>query len=244
MADQKPEIICYNSGKHNEDITKTNSRLVKGASWKKQRIILLIPSANLMPAKVTLSWMNLIWPPNQQVFRMLLLGQEVGEAYSNAIEYILSHPELSTWEYILTLEHDNAPQPDGVIRLLERMEEYPQASVFSGLYFTKGPGGVAQIWGSPELDPVINYRPIPPRTDGGVMEAYGLGMGFSLFRLKMFKDKKLRRPWFKTLNGKNAEGVGTQDLHAWNDFRKHGYRGFVDCGCAVGHYDVNDDIMW
>ena len=60
----------------------------------------------------------------------------------------------------------------------------------------------------------------------------------------MFKDERLRKPWFKTLTGKDGEGTGTQDLYAWNDFRKYGYRGFVDCGCKVGHYDHHADIMW
>jgi hypothetical protein len=67
-------------------------------------------------------------------------------------------------------------------------------------------------------------------------------MGFNLWRLSMFKDKKLRKPWFKTVAGK--DGVGTQDLYAWGDFRKHGYRCAIDCSVKVGHYDFAADIMW
>jgi hypothetical protein len=28
----------------------------------------------------------------------------------------------------------------------------------------------------------------------------------------MFKDPRLRRPWFKTLNGGDGQGIGTQDF--------------------------------
>jgi hypothetical protein len=58
----------------------------------------------------------------------------------------------------------------------------------------------------------------------------------------MFKDKKLRKPWFKTQAG--AEGVGTQDLYFWNDARSHGYRCAIDCSVLVGHYDAHTGIVW
>jgi hypothetical protein len=67
-------------------------------------------------------------------------------------------------------------------------------------------------------------------------------MGFNLWRLKMFHDPKLRRPWFKTLQGK--DGFATQDLYAWQDFRKHGYRCAIDCSVKVGHYDAQTGMMW
>jgi hypothetical protein len=67
-------------------------------------------------------------------------------------------------------------------------------------------------------------------------------MGFNLFRLSMFKDAKLRRPWFKTQA--SHEGVGTQDLYFWTDARKYGYRCAIDCAVKVGHYDVGRDITW
>jgi hypothetical protein len=64
-----------------------------------------------------------------------------------------------------------------------------------------------------------------------------------LWRMSMFKDAKLRKPWFKTL-ASAEEGVGTQDLYAWNDFRKYGYRCAVDCSCLVGHLDPSTGTVW
>lgn len=233
-------IVQDFAGIHNSDLDKTSARLIKGASWKKQRIVVIIPSAAMIPAKVALTHWNLAFPPNNGVVRILALGDEVGVAYSQAIEQILAHPELSQWEYILTLEHDNTPPSDGVIRLIEQMEAHPEYACIGGLYFTKGEGGVAQIWGDPK-DPVVNFRPQPPDPNGGLVECCGTGMGFNLWRLSLFKDEKLRRPWFKTqVHG----GVSTQDLYAWGDFRKYGYRCAIDCSVKVGHYDHQNDIMW
>jgi hypothetical protein len=51
----------------------------------------------------------------------------------------------------------------------------------------------------------------------------------------MFKDGRLRRPWFKTQA--DAGGVATQDLYFWGDARKYGFRCAIDCSVKVGHHD-------
>ena len=73
-------------------------------------------------------------------------------------------------------------------------------------------------------------------------------MGFTLYRMDMFRDPKLRRPWFKTA-ASATEGVATQDLYFWGDAFKHGYRAAIDCSVKVGHYDLEGkfgppDMVW
>jgi hypothetical protein len=239
----KPQIIMNGgAGIHNEDLANATGRIIHGGSWKKQRIITILPAAAQVPTKAAMSWWGLIYPPNQPQFRMAALGMEVGEAYSTAIEQILAHPDLKDWEYILTIEHDNLPPYDGVVKLVEQMENHPELHCIGGLYWTKGEGGVPQIWGDPK-DPVLNFRPQPP-VPGQLVECCGTGMGFNLWRISMFKDEKLRKPWFKTINGVNGPGVGTQDLYFWGDARKYGYRCAIDCSVLVGHYDVANDLVW
>lgn len=234
------QLITVDSGRHNADLLKSSKRILEGGSWKKQRIVMLIPAGQSIPVKVYLSHRSLIFPPNQAMFPMAAVGMEVGEAFSTAIESILAHPDLAQWEYLLTIEHDNIPPPDGVLKLLAQMEAHPEYACIGGLYWTKGEGGVPQIWGDPH-DPVLNFRPQPP-VPGRLVECCGTGMGFNLWRMSMFKDARLRKPWFKTLAGK--EGVGTQDLYFWGDARKYGYRCAIDCDVLVGHYDAATDITW
>lgn len=251
----KPQLVIQDvGGFHNDHMDQTRARLIKGGSWKRQRIVIVIPTDDRrkepdgrtivhgIPPKVALSWWNIAFPPNNGVVKVMALGQEVGEAYSNAIENILQHPELKDWEYLLTIEHDNCPQADGVVKLVEQMENHPEYACIGGLYFTKGEGGVAQIWGDPK-DPIVNFRPQVPRP-GELQECCGTGMGFNLWRLSMFKDARLAKPWFRTKTGKNGEGVGTQDLSFWSDARKYGYRCAIDNTVKVGHYDAAADIMW
>lgn len=227
-------------GRHNFKLDESRGRFVKGGSWKKQRVVVILPASDNISTVVALSHWNLLFPPNQPSYRHVALNMEVGEAYSRAIEDVINHPVLGTWEYILTLEHDNTPPSDGLLRLIADMEKHPEYDCIGGLYWTKGEGGVPQIWGDPK-DPVLNFRPQPPQM-GKIVECCGTGMGFNLWRMRMFKDKKLRRPWFKTVAG--AEGIGTQDLYFWNDARSNGYRCAVDCEILVGHYDSNTGLTW
>jgi hypothetical protein len=235
-------IIGLESGKHNEDLESSAKRIKESGSWKRQRVVMLIPAGVSIPTKVYLSHCSLIFPPNQGSYKMVAIGMEVGEAFSEAIEQILQHPELSTWEYILTIEHDNIPQPDALVKLLERMEQHPEFSCIGGLYWTKGEGGVPQIWGDP--NDALNFRPQAPDPNGGLVECCGTGMGFNLWRMSMFKDSRLRKPFFKTLKGHEGQGVGTQDLYFWGDARKYGHRCAIDCSVKIGHYDNVNDITW
>jgi hypothetical protein len=237
----KPELIVQDfGGAHNNQWEQTRARLIKGATWKKQRVVVVLPAGDSIPAKVALAHWNLMFPPNNGVARILAQGMEVGDAYTTAIQQILAHPELAQWEYLLTLEHDNAPPADGVLKLIEQMEAHPELSCIGGLYYTKGEGGVAQIWGDPS-DPVVNFRPQIPVPDK-LVECVGTGMGFNLWRLAMFKDARLRQPWFKTLAG--SQGTATQDLYFWGNARQFGYRCAIDCAVKVGHYDQASDTMW
>lgn len=239
----QPQIISsYDAGKHNADLNQTISRLTQEGAYKDQSTIIIIPAYGQVPTKAVASWLSMYSPPNQKIVRLFAVGMEVGEAYSRCIESILAHPDLSTFKYILTLEHDNIPPSDGFVQLLKRMEENPQYSCIGGLYFTKGVGGVPQIWGDPNNHP-INFRPQRPDPNGGLVECNGTGMGFNLWRLDMFKDEKLRKPWFKTC-ADAQNGCYTQDLYAWTDFKKHGYRAAIDCSVKVGHYDLSNDQVW
>jgi hypothetical protein len=243
----KPQIVSLDlTGPHNADMDASLKRLDAMGAYKDLSTIIISPGFGSIPTKIVASWLNMFFPPNGKVFRIFPLAMEVGEAFSQTISNILDHPELRQFKYLLTLEHDNAPPQDGLVRLLMHAEAHKEFSAVGGLYWTKGPGGVPQIWGDPK-SPDMNFRPQKP-VPGQLVECRGLGMGFTLFRLKMFGDTKLRRPWFKTSASKE-EGCATQDLYFWGDAQKHGYRCAVACDVLVGHYDHEGkfgppDTMW
>lgn len=246
----KPQIIVPEyQGHHNKDLKSSNQRLETAQSYKDLSTIIISPSRGMMACKVVQSWANLMKPMNQKVLgTMFALGMEVGEAYNQTIQSILDNPELSKWKYILTIEDDNMPPPDGLLKLYEAIEgkiDGKKYDVVGGLYWTKGEGGQPMIYGDPKIIPK-NFTPQIPILDT-IQPANGLGMGFNLWRLDMFKDTKLRKPWFVTKQ-EYIPGVGasayTQDLYFFEDAAKYGYKFACDTRIKVGHYDFQNDIVW
>jgi len=136
----KPQVVIPDySGFHNQDLDGSIERLENSKSYQDLSTIIICPTRGQIPAKVVQSWMGLMRPMNQKVIGPLFsIGMEVGSAYNTMIENILSNPELSTWKYILTIEEDNMPPADGLLKLYESMKEY---DVVQGLYWTKGDAG-------------------------------------------------------------------------------------------------------
>lgn len=228
-------------GYHNND-DSSSSRLENGKAYKDLSTICIVPTRGLIPAKVAQSWMGMMTPMNNKFTRIFVIGMEVGDAYSQTIQAILDNEELSKWKYILTLEEDNMPPPDGLLRLYEGMDEY---DAIGGLYWTKGVEGQPMIYGNPYEAPK-NFLPQIPQPDT-IQQCNGLGMGFTLFKTEIFKDERIPRPWFKTeqsyIPGQGTKAY-TQDLYFFENAAKYGYKFACDTRVKVGHYDINEDIVW
>ena len=240
----KPQIVIPDfEGKHNSNLEESAKRVENAKTYKDLSTIIVCPTRGVIPAKVVQSWLGLMRPMNQKcIGPLFIIGMEVGEAYNNVIEMILNNPELSKWKYILTIEEDNMPPPDGLLKLYEHMDKF---DAIGGIYWTKGEGGQPMIYGNPKSIPLTFIPQIPiPDT---VQECNGLGMGFTLFRLEIFKDGKIPKPFFKTMQeytpGQGAKCY-TQDLYFFENIHKLGYRVACDTRCKVGHYDIENDIVW
>ena len=237
--------IPENYGKHNQDLEKSVERLKKGKTYKDLSTVWVTPvpgNPGMVPAKVVFqSWMNLMTPMNQAVYKLPIMGMEVGEAYNHALETIFANPWMSKAKYMLTVEHDNLPPPDGLMKLYESIEDY---DVVGGIYWTKGEGGQPMIYGDPKVMP-RNYIPQIPIPDS-VQPCNGLGMGFTLFRLDMFK--RIPKPWFKTVQEYNpitgSTALGTQDLYFFGKAAMEGFKFASDNRVKVGHLDINTGEIW
>lgn len=237
----QPQIVTVDVGRHNQDLERSQERLARAKTYRDLSTIIICPTRGNIHAKVVQSWMGLMRPMNQKIVGPIFaIGMEVGAAYNHLVEMILANPDLSTWKYILTVEEDNIPPPDGLLKLYESMDQF---DVVGGLYWTKGEGGQPMIYGDPRVMPK-SFMPQMPMIET-VQEANGLGMGFNLFRVDMFK--KLPGPWFKTLQefipGQGSR-VMTQDLYFYEEAAKAGFRFACDTRVRVGHYDAANDVVW
>jgi hypothetical protein len=235
--------MLEDAGIHNSDLESSRSRLIAGATYRDCSTVVVVPTRGMISARVVLSWMQLMSPMNQKFARLpptiMGRGMEVGDAYNQTIVAILKDPVLSRFKFVLTLEEDNLPPPDGLLKLLAAMHEGPWAAI-GGLYWTKGEGGQPMIYGDPKEWPLTFVPQLPkPET---VQECRGLGMGFTLFDMNLFRDPNLPYPWFRTLQENGHQY--TQDLYFFENAVRRGYRFACHTGVKVGHLDVENDVVW
>ncbi len=240
----KPEIIIpYQPGVQNSDLKKANSRLTVSRSYKDLSTIILTPTRggrSLCPHFVS-AVAGMMRPMNQPCFGPVYLsGMEVGDAFNSGIEMIMDNPVLRKFKYILTLEDDNIPPPDGLIKLYEGMEKF---DAVGGLYFTKGEAGMPMCYGNPNITP-LNFVP-QQVMENTLQHCNGLGMGFTMFRMEVFH--KMPKPWFETKQTWDP-GTGvrsyTQDLWAFEKMAKLGMRVACDTRVRVGHMDIDAGMVW
>lgn len=230
-------------GANNANFELAKARINNAKTYRDLSTICIVPAISAIPPKIVQAWRSLLTPMNQKFIMIMMENMEVGEAYTQAIDMILANPQLNTWKYLLTLETDNAPQPDALLKLYEDIDEY---DAVGALYWTKGDMGQPMCYGDTR-NPVVNFIPFVPEALGVATRCYGLGMGFTLFKLDMFKDPRLPKPIFETRQ-KFTNGIGvesyTQDLKAFETLGKLGYKFACSTKALCGHYDYQIDRMF
>jgi len=163
--------------------------------------------------EVVQSWKQLVMPMNQKHSWHFASGYDVASAYNALVDSVLDHKILSRWTYILTLEDDNLPPYDAVLRLMDTMEAGPNgdgSSTYdgvSGLYFVKDSTRAPMAYGSYaefKASGYAHYYPVDlsavescaetpcedPSCRKHVLDVNGIAQGCALFRMDLY-----RRMW-------------------------------------------------
>lgn len=227
------------TGYHNQDLNASIARLKRAGTYKDLSTVWLTVTRGVIKSKVVANWFAVQRPMNQQFFGPLFIeGMEVGEGYQNGFDTILSHPTLSKFRYIFTVEEDNLPPSDCLLRLYESIDDY---DCVGAIYWVKGINGQPMIYGNVKEFP-RNFKPQLPVPDA-VQPCNGLGMGCNLWKMDSFKKKlkDMPKPWFKTVQGK--EGMWTQDLYFYYHAADYGFRVASDNRIKCGHLG-DDGMVW
>ena len=267
-----------NEGLNNSDMDKSRWRILKGDSYRNLSTVIVLPTpTDFIHNRVEGAIDGLMKPMNQAIAgpmrmsgqlpmeKIQVCGWEVGDAYNAAIKNIQGG-DMKKWRFLLTVEHDNLPPPDGLLRLMNRMYENADKDEegrikedkngvlqfhflgIGGLYWTKGfEQGQPMIYGNPKEFP-RNYHPQLPVVDA-LQECNGIAMGFSIWNLSaLMNDKRLAQPtWFETKNNWSpSTGVraGTQDLVFCSKAAELGYKFAVDTSVKVGHFDFTTGMVF
>jgi hypothetical protein len=243
----KPAPISSQAvGLNNQLFAAGNTAIVEGNTYRDLSTICFVPSLGSIPVRVVQAWNSLLKPMNQKWGQIFIVRQEVGVAYEEMVNILRGNSDLQKFRYTLTMEEDNCPPADGLLKLYEDIESGPFDAVGS-LYWTKGHGsGKPMCYGRVDVTPKDFVPWLPP--PNSVTQCHGLGMGMSLFRTKMFLDTKFERPIFKTEQSVMPGGGGTrqftQDLRFFENAGKLGYRVACSTRVLTGHYSRDTDEMF
>lgn len=237
----EPRILADTTvGMHNSNLEESIKRVDDSRMYEDLSTIIICPTRGMFPTRVVQSWMKLLRPINQVVAGPIFAeSMKVDEAYNGIIEYILNNDYLSKFKYVLTIEEDNLPPPNGLLKLYEGMKDY---DVVGGLYWSKSEDGFPMIFGDPNKKE-FDVAPQTPKINT-LQQANGLGMGFNLFKLDMFR--KIEKPWFKTIQKSDELGEQqmTQDLYFYKKAKENNYKVACDTRVLVGHYDFKKDKVY
>jgi len=238
----EPRILGENTvGLHNTNLEKSIERVDKSKMYEDLSTVIICPTRGTFPTRVVQSWMKLLRPMNQIVAGPIFAeSMKVDDAYNSLIKYILDNQYLNKLKYILTIEEDNLPPSEGLLKLYESMGVY---DVVGGLYWHKSKDGFPMLFGDPNKDP-MDSAPQTPKI-GQVQHVNALGMGFNLFKLDMFRH--IPEPWFKTVQTDNldeGQSIMTQDFYFYRKAAKAGFKFACDNRILIGHYDSKTDIVY
>jgi hypothetical protein len=228
-------------GRHNSDLDSAINRLNLSHTAKDLSTICIIPSTGLIPAKVVDRWMNIASQMNQKFLRIPTITNNKYQTYNANIEQILLTPKLNEFKYILTMEENYMPPFDGLAKLFENIDKY---DAVSGLIYTKGEESKPMIYGHPMMLP-SNYAPVGIMGED-IQLCLGLPTGFTLFKLDLFKDDRIPKPWFRTVGpfevGK--DNSVHDDQYFFENIHRLGYKVAVDTRVKVAHIETDSEVVW
>jgi hypothetical protein len=177
---------------------------------------------------------------NQKFVRIPVLGSNKYHSFNSTIEQIITSPVFANFKYILLMEDDIIPPYDGLHRLFESIKNF---DVVSGLVWEKGEEGKPQIFGNPKYIPG-SYTHVGPENET-VQPCLGVSTKYTLFKLSIFRDEKVPKPWFRIIpNHETGKKSQIPDMYFFDNIHKLGYTVAVDTRIKVGHAEINSDIVW
>ena len=190
----------------------------------------VLRTRGMIPARTVQVWGSLFTPLNHKYASLIESEKEADEALNHAVETILADMQAMNFKYVLFMDDDNIPPQDGLLTLLKTIGEYDG---ISGLYVTKDPAHWPLMLGDPK--DLKDWTPQGYRE--GVHECNGMGMGFVLLKLEIFKA--MPKPWFKIVNSPQGNiRRMNEDVYFYYHARQAGYRFSCNCDVKVGHLNV------
>lgn len=204
---------------------------------KKAEIALCIPHQEIVSMEWALAFRNLHLPPHIYFFNR---GMPIDCAREQMVRSALKHDV----KYILFLDSDNVPPPEGAI-ILKAIAEQKNIDIVSGLYWARKRGqNTPAAWKIIERKGnMIKFAPIAIEKEwlekGAIVEVDVIGLGFCLIKVDVFRkleEKNPGKPFFEWGLGRPNLPQVSEDfnffLRCIDELNIHPY---VACSVPVKH---------
>ncbi len=231
-----------NKGKKKILSTEINLKKTLGiplnVNFKDIRVLIGVPTRGLLSAQWVLSFLKQSHPVNTSIDYKFIVGKDVSTARDELVQEAI---KLGT-EYLIFIDDDVIIPPDTITKLINIADQ--EKDIVAGVYYSKqippeplifkGRGtGCFKNW---EIGEIID-------------DIDGVGMGLTLLKTAIFK--KIKRPWFKTVessrkstkNGKLFYSVD-ESLYFCNKAISKGFQITVDTSIQGIHFDYKSNTFY
>src|SRR6266853_2249137 len=187
-----------------------------------------------VPLDWALNFKGMNPPINFNVILHIVKGRQVADARNEIAKEAIAKDA----KYLFFIGDDTVCPPHTLRQLIYRMENIPNIGVVGGVYCSKSDPPAPLVFKENGAGSFWDWKV------GEFFEVSGLGMDCTLLRVEIFK--KLKEPWFKTvdtdnyLDAVNQAETWTEDLYFLKKVKEEtDYKIYCDASVICEHHDVN-----
>ncbi len=181
-------------------------------------------------------------PMNMSTRTMPVVGKRIDIARNEIIESCLR--DNSKW--LMFIDTDVLFPPHTMMALLQRLQNNPDLSIVSGVYFSKSNPCFPLIFDEAGCGSKLDWKVGDFLEDVG----YAIGMGLCLIDCEVFRA--FGPPWYDINYGLNIDSETggtsaasiTEDLIFCERAHEAGYKISVDTGIQAGHLDIGSGVIF
>jgi hypothetical protein len=244
-------------------------------SFRDRSVVTLYATRGMVPIEAAIAWMRISYPMNEKRSFIHRKKQEVASAYNWMVEACINPKStVTSYKYLLTLEEDNIPPHDGLLKLFQTISTCPDCQKpvglryneaddsfvedgpwecpdghrgfdgVGGLYFTKAEPSFPMAFGNPKKEGDWRPRSVSRAVESGSVLEVN-GIAQGFSLFRADLFRGVSKPWFKTISRGDDSKSFTQDLWFCRKAKEEaGARFGVDCSVKVGHIDPATGVIW
>jgi len=207
-------------------------------NFKDVRVLIGVPTRGLLSVQWVLSFLKQSHPVNTSLDYKFVIGKEVGKARNELVQKAL---KLDT-EYLIFIDDDVIIPPNTITKLINIADQ--GKDIVAGVYYSKQIPPEPLIFKGRGTGSFKNWK-----IGEIINDVDGIGMGLTLLKTAIFK--KIKKPWFKTIESSRKSTRNEklfysvdESLYFCNKAISKGFKITVDTSIQGIHFDYKTNTFY